>query len=211
MRILADLREQYSMAEFGERNALADPFEQFRVWFEETQREGLIEANAMCLATADASGRPDARMVLLKGIDSGFVFYTNLESAKAKDLAVNPRAALCFYWKELERQVRIRGVVESVDRGSADEYFHSRPRGSQLGAWLSRQSTVIANRDELERKCREAELEFEGREVPLPDDWGGYRLVPDELEFWQGRRDRLHDRLLYRREGDRWIRERLSP
>lgn len=211
MRILADLRQQYTMAEFSEENALDDPFEQFRVWFEDTQKENLIEANAMCLATADALGRPDARMVLLKGIDHGFVFYTNLDSAKGKELAANPNAALCFHWKELERQVRIRGAVEPVDRAMADEYFHSRPRGSQLGAWLSRQSTVVANREELERKYREAEKEFEGREVPLPDDWGGYRVIPEEMEFWQGRRDRLHDRLRYRREGERWIRERLSP
>lgn len=199
------------MAEFGEQNAREDPFEQFQAWFEETQREQLIEANAMCLATADGSGRPDARMVLLKGIDSGFVFYTNLDSAKAKDLAANPKAAVCFHWKELERQVRIRGRIESVAREMADEYFHSRPRGSQLGAWLSRQSTVVRDREELEREYREAERKFEGMEVPLPDDWGGYRLIPEEFEFWQGRRDRLHDRLRYRRQEDRWVRERLSP
>lgn len=199
------------MAEFGEENALEDPFEQFRVWFEDTQKENLIEANAMCLATVDAAGRPDARMVLLKGIDHGFVFYTNLQSAKGKELAANPHAALCFHWKELERQVRIRGAVERVELAMADEYFHSRPRGSQLGAWVSRQSAVVADRGELERKFRDAEKEFEGREVPLPDDWGGYRVIPEEMEFWQGRRDRLHDRLRYRRDGERWIRERLSP
>lgn len=199
------------MAEFSEANALDDPFEQFRVWFEDTQREKLIEANAMCLATADAAGRPDARMVLLKGVDTGFIFYTNLESAKARELRENPNAALCFHWKELERQVRIRGRVEPVDRAMAEEYFHSRPRGSQIGAWISRQSTVVADREELEQKFRAAEREFEGREVPLPDDWGGYRLIPEEMEFWQGRRDRLHDRLRYRREGNGWKRERLSP
>lgn len=199
------------MAEFGEQNALDDPFEQFRVWFEETQNEKLIEANAMCLATADTSGRPDARMVLLKGVDRGFVFYTNLESAKAGDLAVNPKAALCFHWKELERQVRIRGRVEPVERSMADEYFHSRPRGSQIGAWVSPQSQVLPNRQELELQYRDAEEMFTGREVPLPERWGGYRLIPDEIEFWQGRRDRLHDRLRYRREGQAWVRERLAP
>ncbi len=208
---LAGLREQYTLSELLESTAKPDPFEQFRLWFDEAQALQIREANSMALATANSEGRPDVRTVLLKGVDDGFLFFTNYDSAKARDLEHNPWAALCFHWKEMERQVRIRGSVERTSREEAQQYFHSRPRGSQLGASSSRQSHTVANRQELEDEFAKLERAFAEGDVPLPEFWGGYRLIPDEVEFWQGRRNRLHDRLLYERSNGVWTRRRLGP
>ena len=207
----ADLRKEYRAAELLESNAAADPFEQFARWFADAERADVPEPTAMTLATADATGRPSARVVLLKGFDArGFTFYTNHTSRKGRELAENPRASLCFYWTALERQVRIDGSVEPVSRDEAERYFHSRPIGSQIGAWASHQSAVIRSRAELE--AREAELRQRfGDTVPLPDFWGGYRVVPSEVEFWQGRPSRLHDRLRYARCVESWTIDRLAP
>lgn len=190
---------------------LDDPLAQFDQWFREVGELGLPEPEAMVLATADADGHPSARHVLLRGVDRGFVFFTNYTSAKADDLDANPAASLCFPWIRLSRQVRVSGPVTKVSEAESDEYFATRPRGSQIGAWASSQSTVIADRAELDRQVAAVEARFEGREVERPPQWGGYRLRPDELEFWQGRPNRLHDRFRYRRVAGGWAIERLSP
>ena len=185
----------------------------FRLWFGDAASDpAIVEANAMQLATASADGRPAVRTVLLKGVDErGIVFYTNLDSAKGRDIAANPRAAVVFAWLAHERQVRLTGAVHPVSAAETDAYFASRPRGSQLGAWASPQSEVVSSRAELERRVAEIEQRFTGRPVPTPPRWGGLRIEPDEVEFWQGRADRLHDRLRYRRAGTDWLRERLAP
>jgi pyridoxamine 5'-phosphate oxidase len=206
---LTDLRLSYTREGLTETEASADPFEQFALWFEQARRSGNPEPNAMALATASAAGVPSIRMVLLKGFDrSGFVWYTNYESRKAADLAENPRASLLFYWPELERQVRVGGVAGKVSTEESEAYFHSRPRGHQVGAWASRQSTVIPDRHTLERNIPAFP---DDQPIPLPPFWGGYRLTPDTFEFWQGRPNRLHDRLEYVRETDDWMLRRLSP
>ena len=209
---VANLRREYRRAGLDEALIDADPLHQFGTWFLEAQTAGIEEPNAMTLATASPDGRPSARTVLLKGFDErGFAFYTNYESHKGRDLLDNPRAALLFYWKELERQVRLTGPIERMSREETEQYFRSRPIGSQVGALVSRQSQVVASRAALEEAFARLEAEYAGRPIPLPDYWGGFRLQPADFEFWQGRPNRLHDRLRYRPEGGSWRIERLSP
>lgn len=195
-----------------EANAPDDPLDLFGRWFEEALAADLVDASAMTLATADADGRPSARTVLLKGFGAdGFCFYTNYDSRKAHELDANPRAALAFWWDRLERQVRIEGAVKRLPPEIADEYFATRPRGSQLGAHVSPQSRPIGGRKELEDALRDLAERFGDDPVPRPPDWGGYAVAPETIEFWQGRENRLHDRLRYTRDGDGWKRERLAP
>lgn len=210
---LADMRKDYTMAGLLEKDLAKNPFRQFEKWFQEAEAAKVLEPNAMTLATTGRDGRPSARIVLLKACDGrGFVFYTNYESRKGRELDVNPHATLLFAWLPMERQVVVEGTVTRVTREESEAYFHSRPRQSQLGAWASPQSTAIAGRAVIEESYRVVEKKYEGREVPLPPNWGGFRLVPDIVEFWQGRRSRLHDRLRYRREaGGDWVVERLAP
>ena len=210
---ISRLRKEYTRAGLDESDAAPDPIEQFRGWFDGALAADLHEPNAMTLATATPEGRPSARIVLIKGFDErGFIFYTNYEGRKAGELEANPHCALVFYWAELERQVRIEGRVRRISDEESDAYFASRPRGSQLGAWVSEQSRSIENRGALEQRLRGLEREYEGREIPRPPFWGGYRVEPEVIEFWQGRENRLHDRLQYRRSEDGgWERERLQP
>jgi len=211
---VGDLRKNYTRAGLSEADADPNPFKQFKTWFEQAVSADLVEPNAMTLATTTPDGFPSARIVLLKGFDeNGFVFYTNYESAKGKQLQINPKAALVFWWGELERQVRIEGRVERVIPLESDEYFHSRPLGSQLGAIASPQSQVISSREVLETKLKELETKYTADfEIPRPSNWGGFRVIPVNFEFWQGRPNRLHDRLLYRLlEDGTWLRERLAP
>jgi len=207
-----DLRQHYESENLEEANADSDPFKQFQIWFKQACDAEFIEPNAMNLATVDEAGDISSRMVLLKGFDeNGFVFFTNYESNKAKDLLATKQAALTFWWDKLHRQVRVRGIVEKVSREDTVEYFHSRPRGSQIGAIASRQSSVIENSDYLATEYKKIEQKYEGEEIPCPDHWGGYCVVPVQFEFWQGRPNRLHDRLRYSKSSSDWIIERLSP
>ena len=209
---IADLRTDYRRAALSETEVAEDPIVQFTRWFEEAVAAQVHEPNAMCLATATPDAYPSARMVLLKGVDArGFVFYTDYRSRKGRELADNPCASLCFFWPELERQVRIAGAVQRVSRSESDAYFQSRPLPSRLGAWTSTQSSVLASRDQLEAELSGITARFSEGPVPLPDHWGGFRVVPEEIEFWQGRPSRLHDRIQFRREAGAWVRRRLSP
>lgn len=209
----ADLRREYMQRGLDERDVDTDPMRQFQVWFDAARDALSLEPNAMALATVGDDGRPSLRMVLLKGVDErGFVFYTNYESRKGRELADTPWAALTFFWPEMERQIRIEGRVERVAAEESDAYFHSRPIGSQLSACASEQSAVISGRDMLETRVAELSERYQGQEIPRPQNWGGFRVIPDTIEFWQGRVSRLHDRLHYRLLADgRWQIERLSP
>ena len=209
---IADLRRRYGRAGLHEGDLDADPIAHFRRWFEEARAAGLYEPNAMTLATAAPDGGPAARMVLLKGVGpEGFDFYTNLDSRKGLELAANPRAALVFWWGPLERQVRVEGHVARVPDEQADAYFATRPLESRIGAWASEQSAPIEGRHILEARAEEVQRRFPTGEMPRPPFWGGFRVVPDYVEFWQGRPGRLHDRLCYRRDGNQWAVQRLSP
>ena len=208
----SQLRVDYKRAALSERDAASDPIELFTRWFDEAVAAAIPEPNAMTLATVDAAGRPTARIVLMKGVDArGVVFHTNYDSRKGRDLAANPRAALLFFWVGLERQVRIDGAAERVSAEDSDAYFAARPRGSQISAWASPQSARVADRAWLEARVAEFEARFASGAVPRPPNWGGMRVVPDRFEFWQGRTSRLHDRLVWSRQGDRWTIERLAP
>lgn len=209
---IADLRREYQHAALDEADVDPDPVHQFERWMAEAIRAQLPEPTAMTLATADPSGRPSARIVLLKGVGAdGFVFFTNYESRKGIELESRTEAALLFHWVELERQVRVEGHIGKLTAGESDRYFATRPLGSRLGAWASPQSRVIPDRPWLERAFADAERRYAAADPPRPPHWGGYRLAPDSIEFWQGRRSRLHDRIRYRHEGGAWRIERLAP
>ncbi|HEX5387838.1 MAG TPA: pyridoxamine 5'-phosphate oxidase [Gemmatimonadales bacterium] len=209
---IGDIRRDYARARLDEGDVAADPYTQFGRWFEDARRAELGDANAMVLATATPDGTPSARVVLLKGFDQGgFTFFTDYRSQKGRELAANPRAALVFYWRELERQVRIAGSVGRAPAAASDAYFRSRPRASRLSAWASHQSECVESRAALEARVRELDARYPGDDVPLPPYWGGFVVVPDRVEFWQGRENRLHDRINYTRTGGGWLTERLSP
>ena len=211
----AQLRQEYSAGGLAEGDLLADPIAMFARWYEQASSSGIYEPNAMVVATVSGDGQPSSRMVLLKGFsERGFVFFTNQQSRKGQELAGNPRCALLFPWHPLERQVRVDGSARPLERADVAAYFASRPRGSQLGAWASHQSRVVSGRDELQAAYERLEQEYDGRDVPPPDEWGGYCVVPEAIEFWQGRPGRMHDRLVYRRSepsSSGWTTERLAP
>jgi pyridoxamine 5'-phosphate oxidase len=208
---LAALRAEYALGGLHESELAPDPTTMFRAWIAEAATSGMHEPNAMVLATVSAEGVPSSRMVLLKGVDeTGFRFFTNLGARKGAELATNPRCSLLFPWHPLERQIRVDGVAEELPREDVAAYFATRPRGAQLGAWASRQSSTVSSREELDEAFAAVEARFPD-EVPLPDWWGGYVVVPDAVEFWQGRPGRMHDRLVYRRTGTGWATSRLAP
>jgi pyridoxamine 5'-phosphate oxidase len=217
MSLLPKIRALFTLGQgvvrgLPDATADRDPLELFREWFAAAVAAGIFLPEAMTVATATAGGAPSARMMLLKGVeDGGFVFFTNYESRKAAEIEANPRAALVFHWPVLERQVRVEGTVARLDPAASEAYFRTRPRGSRIGAWASRQSAALADRAELEAQVREHEARFAGGEVPLPPFWGGFRLVPERIEFWQGRLNRLHDRLRFERAGTGWRAVRLYP
>jgi pyridoxamine 5'-phosphate oxidase len=206
------LRKKYSLIELNEKSVSKDPFEQFDRWFRDAMKSRLPEPNAMIISTVSGAENPSVRTVLLKNYDNrGFVFYTNYGSKKGKELGENPKAAILFLWKELERQVRITGRAVKTTKEESEEYFRSRPIESQLGAWASKQSEVIPTREHLIERYEKYRKQFEGKEIPLPPHWGGYRIIPTEFEYWQGRENRLHDRIIYIKKGEDWDISRLSP
>lgn len=212
-REIADMRENYTKGFLEEDNVLLDPIAQFSKWFEEAKSANIKEPNAMILATVSTNGTPSARTVLLKELDTeGFIFYTNYTSAKAQDIDTNSNVSVVFLWKEIERQVRISGTAVRISASKSEAYFHSRPKGSQIGAWVSPQSDVIANRDILVERKKELEDKYKDEDLlPLPDFWGGYIIKPSKIEFWQGRPSRLHDRLRFQSENGKWTIDRLAP
>jgi len=211
-KIIQDLRRNYKLKSLDQKEVNENPFEQFSVWFEEAMKSQLPEPNAMILATADKQGKPSARALLLKGFDeNGFIFYTNYESRKGKELEENNRASILFFWAELERQIRLEGKVRKITPEESKKYFDTRPYKSRIGAWASNQSEVIESRFVIVKKFLKYFAKFHSSEIPLPPYWGGYILEPDSFEFWQGRANRLHDRVRYRKDGINWIIERLSP
>jgi pyridoxamine 5'-phosphate oxidase len=209
---LSEIRKEYTIKSLDFNDVSFDPFNQFRVWLDEAIDSEVPEVNAMCLSTLGMNGFPNARIVLLKEMDHWFVFFTNYESEKGREIAANPKASLTFFWPELERQVRIMGLIEKVSNKESDEYFLSRPKGSQIGAWTSPQSATLADRSELNRRLEEMEKRFSSEQLTRPDFWGGYRLLPFKIEFWQGRPSRLHDRICYEKQSDgSWKIFRLAP
>lgn len=209
---LADLRKDYAKAELNETDIDPNPITQFKFWFEQAIKAEIPEPNAMSIATVSSDGKPSNRIVLLKGYDeSGFVFFTNYESRKGREITENPNVSLLFFWPELERQIRIEGTAEKISTTDSMKYFFSRPVASQLGAWASAQSAIIEGRNILEKKMNELKEKFRGKEIPFPHFWGGFKIKPVAIEFWQGRRSRLHDRIQYVKEGASWRIQRLSP
>lgn len=209
---LAAARENYTRSGLHEDDLASDPFSMFERWYAEARDAGIVEPNAMVVSTVSADGAPSSRTVLLKGFSAdGFTFFTNTASRKGSDLAHNPRCAVLFPWHPLERQVRIDGVAHELSAADVEAYFSQRPRGSQLGAHASHQSRVVTGREELAAAYERVEKQFEGQSVPVPEEWGGYRVEPEAVEFWQGRPGRMHDRLVYRRDGETWRTERLAP
>ncbi|MFI5231952.1 MAG: pyridoxamine 5'-phosphate oxidase [Gemmatimonadales bacterium] len=208
---LADLRRDYARESLSERDVAPDPIAQFEKWFTQAQGAGMVEPNAMTLATSTRDGHPSARIVLLKSVDaSGFVFYSDYRSRKGAELEANPHVSLCFWWGELQRQVRVTGTVARASREESEAYYRTRPRGSRIGAWASHQSAPLVSREPLESEVKRLEQKYPD-DVPLPPHWGGYRVTPETVEFWQGRPSRLHDRIVYTREGTVWRIGRLSP
>jgi pyridoxamine 5'-phosphate oxidase len=208
----ASIRQEYQSKPFHEATAASSPFDQFEIWFQEALNANVLEPNAMVLATATPQGRPSSRVVLLKELtDSGLVFYTNYNSRKSMELSLNPQVAVTFFWKELERQIQVEGFAFRISSQESAAYFASRPRGSQLGSWASQQGAIVTDRETLEKQYAAIEKQFSGEEVPLPPFWGGFRLMPTRFEFWQGRANRLHDRLVYQRNKYHWDLSRLSP
>jgi len=209
---IASIRRDWSMKELDEKSVNKNPFEQFSIWMQEAIDAKIVDPNAMTLATADKSGIPSARIVLLKGVDDrGLTFFTNYSSKKGNDLSENPNAAIVFLWKELERQVRVDGEVEKLLKTESEEYFKTRPVESQIGAWASKQSSEIPDRKFLENKFEGEKKKFGSKNIPLPEFWGGFRIIPARFEFWQGRVNRLHDRVVYKKENGKWKIVRLAP